>query len=117
MFQPREMLQKLNDGQKELAKTNPELVNAFAHFTQTDFKTGAVDGKTKELIAVGVSLYARCEHCVVHHVYKALELGATPEEIRESAFVAIAMGGGPSMTYLATLLNDAITEFAPDFQK
>lgn len=117
MFQPREMLQELNDGQKELAKTNPELMSAFANFTQTDFQAGAVDAKTKELIAVGVSLYARCEYCVVHHVYKSLTLGATPAEIKEAAFVAIAMGGGPSMTYLATLLNAAITEFAPDFEK
>ena len=117
MFQPREMSQELQAGQKELAQANPELMGAFAHFTQTDLKAGAVDAKTKELIAVGIAIYARCEYCVVHHVYKALECGAAPNEISEAAFVAIAMGGGPSMTYLATLLQDAITEFAPDFQK
>lgn len=117
MFQPRKMLQELQAGQKALTQTDPELMGAFAHFTQTDLKAGAVDAKTKELIAVGITIYARCEYCVVHHVYKALECGATPDEIREAAFVAIAMGGGPSMTYLATLLQESITEFAPDFQK
>lgn len=117
MFQPREMLKELQTGQKSLAQAAPERMEAFSRFAQTDFKAGAVDAKTKELVAVGIALFARCEYCVVHHVYEALASGATPEEIREAAFVAIAMGGGPSLTYLATLLQDAITEFAPDFQK
>jgi AhpD family alkylhydroperoxidase len=43
-----------------------------------------LDEKTKELIAVGASIAARCRPCLEHHSKKALELGSDEEEIAEA---------------------------------
>ena len=71
---------------------------------------------TKELISIGIALVIRCKYCIVFHTYKALEAGATKEEIMEAAMVAVTFGAGPSMTYTSTLLQDCIEEFSPDFE-
>lgn len=114
---PREILNSFMEGLKEVGKTNEEQVNAFMNLLGASYKPGAIDTKTKELMSVAIAAYNRCEYCIVFHVYKALEAGATREEIMEAAMVAVAFGGGPSMAYTVTLLKDSIDEFAPDFNK
>lgn len=114
---PREILNNFMQGLKEVGKTNEEQVNVFMNLLGASYKPGTIDTKTKELISVAIAAYNRCEYCIVFHVYKALEAGATREEIMEAAMVAVAFGGGPSMAYTVTLLKDSIEEFAPDFNK
>lgn len=114
---PREMLNEFTGGLQEVGKTNGEVVNAFMGLLGADYKTRAVDTKTKELISVAIAAYARCEYCIVFHVYKAFEAGATSEEIMDAAMVSVAFGGGPSMAYTVSLLKDSIKEFEPDFKK
>ncbi|MFZ5753610.1 MAG: carboxymuconolactone decarboxylase family protein [Bacillota bacterium] len=117
MSKPRELLNQFLGGLQELGKTNPEQVNAFMNLLGAAYKPGALDVKTKELISVAIGAYNRCEYCIVFHVYKALEAGATREEIMEAAMVAAAFGGGPTMAYTVSLLKESLDEFAPDFNK
>jgi AhpD family alkylhydroperoxidase len=77
----------------------PEIGKAFGPFFQGLMKDGALNVKQKELIALGVGVYARCEPCIYSHVEKCLKAGATPAEIMEAAGVAVMMGGGPVYTY------------------
>ncbi|BFH62826.1 carboxymuconolactone decarboxylase family protein [Paenibacillus azoreducens] len=112
----RQMLNDFTGGLHELSGTHPESVNAFMNLLGTNYADGALDTKTKELISVGIAAYNRCEYCIVFHVYKALEAGATREQIIEAAMIAVAFGGGPSMAYSVTLLKDAIDEFEKDFK-
>ncbi|CCJ34254.1 MULTISPECIES: carboxymuconolactone decarboxylase family protein [Caloramator] len=114
---PREMLNEFMGGLQVVSKSNGEQVGAFMNLLGAAYKPNAVDVKTKELISVGIAAYNRCEYCIVFHVYKALEAGATPEEIMEAAMVAVAFGGGPSMAYTVTLVKDSIEEFRKDFNK
>lgn len=73
-------------------------------------KEGVLDTKTKELIAIVTSITARCKYCIAIHVEKALNAGATKEEIFESAKVAILMGSGPAMTYVSEV-KKALDEY------
>lgn len=114
---PREMLNHFTSGLQQVGKTNGAEVGAFMKFLGAAYKSGTVDTKTKELISVAISVYSRCEYCIVYHTYKALESGATPEEIMETAMVAVGFGGGPSVAYSVTLLKDSIEEFKNDFNK
>lgn len=111
----REMLNDFMNGLGELGETNGENVNAFMGLLGKTYEEGALNTKTKELISVGIAAYNRCEYCIVFHVYKALEAGATRAEIMEAAIVSVAFGGGPSMAYSVTLLKDAVDEFEKDF--
>jgi len=52
--------------------------------------------KTKELIAVGISVKIDCESCMQWHIEQAAAAGATMREVLESVEVGIEMGGGPA---------------------
>ena len=114
---PREILDELSAGTSEWSKAHPECMPAFTELSKAAMKPGALDFKTKELIAAAVGLAVRCDYCIVHHVYGALKAGATRQELIETACVTNLMGGGPTVTYTATLFLDAINTFAPDFGK
>ena len=94
----------------ELSKHQPETLRHFKSFMGSVLKEGVLDTKTKELIAIGTSITARCKYCIAIHVEKALNAGATKEEIFESAIVAILMGGGPAMTYVSEV-KKALDEY------
>ncbi|MBU5593429.1 carboxymuconolactone decarboxylase family protein [Clostridium sp. MSJ-4] len=113
---PREMLNDFMGGLQGLGETNKDNLDAFMNLLGETYKPGNLDTKTKELISIGIAAYNRCEYCIVFHVYKALEAGATREEIMEAAMVSVAFGGGPSIAYSVTLLKDSIDEFEKDFQ-
>lgn len=114
---PREMLNNFMNGLNETGKTNGEQVSAFMGLLGAAYKPAATDLKTKELISVGIAVFSRCEYCIAFHVFKALEAGASREEIMEAAMVAVAFGGGPSMAYSVTLVRECVAEFAADFGK
>jgi len=114
---PRQILDELRAGTSEWGKAHPECMPAFTELSKAAMKPGALDAKTKELIAAAVGLAARCEYCIVHHVYGALKAGASRQELIETACVTNLMGGGPVVTYTATLFLDSINTFAPDFGK
>ena len=117
MKNPREMIMNTNAGIQEIVKTNGEQLGAFGNFAGSVFKPGALDTKTKELISIGITVHTRCEYCIVEHTRKALEAGATREEIIEAAMTAAVFGGGPALTYIANVLIPSINEFAPEFNK
>jgi AhpD family alkylhydroperoxidase len=114
---PREILKEFNQGASALAKADPERMQAWRGMAKAAFVGGALDAKTKELIAAALGLAIQCKYCIVHHTYEALKAGATREELLEAAYTTIGMSGGPSFTYVATLFMDSINEFAPDFGK
>lgn len=115
-YNVREMLNSFVGGLESLSTTNPENVDAFMGLLGASYEPKALDLKTKELMSIAIACYNRCEYCIVYHSYKALEAGASKEEILEAAMVAVAFGGGPSMAYSVTLLRDSIDEFEGDFK-
>jgi AhpD family alkylhydroperoxidase len=88
----------------------PEVMKAFAAIAQAAAAPKALDGKTKELIALGISVAIRCDDCIAFHVKAARAQGATREEVQETLGMAIYMGAGPSVMY-ATHALDAFTQF------
>jgi AhpD family alkylhydroperoxidase len=114
---PREILDDLKKGNTLWKEVHTECYPAFSALAKVALKPGALDLKTKELIAAAVGLAARCDYCIVHHIYEALKAGATRQELIETACVCNFMGGGPAVTYTSTLFLDSINAFAPEFGK
>ena len=52
--------------------------------------------KTKELIAIAISVATRCDDCIAFHVKAAVDRRATREEILETLGMAVYMGAGPA---------------------
>jgi AhpD family alkylhydroperoxidase len=115
MYNVREMLDSFVNGLGALGETNGEEVSAFMGLLGAAYEPKAMDLKSKELISVAIACFSRCEYCIVYHCYKALEAGASREEINEAAMVSVAFGGGPSIAYSVTLLKDSLDEFEKDF--
>ncbi len=111
-----ELVREFFESIKEWRKTSPKQIKAFLDFLQTVREPGALDVKTKELIAVAVSVVAQCQWCIALHVKEALEAGATPEEIREAGWVAVLMGGGPCLAYMQ-LVEKALKEYTNEEEK
>lgn len=90
----------------------PGTAKAFAQMDMALMGEGAISPKTKELIALGISLAEHCVPCIRAHVAGCLEEGATREEIMEAAGVAVVMGGGPAYIHLPMVVDalDALEE-------
>lgn len=87
-----------------LRKDIGPVMKAFGELGKTALTPGALDEKTKELIALGISVASRCDDCIGFHVRTLARLGASTAEIEETLGVAIYMGGGPSAMYAAHVM-------------
>src|SRR3990167_1166860 len=89
----------------KLRKEIPEVMSGFSSLAQAATKDGALDKKTKELIAIALAVAARCDGCIGLHMQTVIKLGATRAELLETLGMAIYMGGGPSAVYAADALK------------
>ena len=93
-----------------LGAAQPSVMKAFAELHKAGAAPGALDTKSKELMAFAISIVIRCDDCIAYHIHDALEAGATREEMADAIGVAVLMGGGPSMIY-ATHAIEAVDQF------
>jgi AhpD family alkylhydroperoxidase len=84
---------------KRMRELVPEAYRAFLEFDQKAFKAGAIPGKTKELIALGIAHITQCPWCIDAHTRKAAAAGASDAEIAETTFVAMAMAAGAAWSH------------------
>ncbi len=85
----------------KLQKTIPDTTKGFSQLAQAATADGVLDKKTKELIALALSVGARCDACIGFHTKALVKLGATEQEVAETLGMCVYMGGGPSMMYAA----------------
>lgn len=61
---------------------------------------GALDAKTKELMGLVASMVLRCNDCILYHVDRAIQEGATEQELHESYNIALIVGGSIVIPHL-----------------
>jgi AhpD family alkylhydroperoxidase len=83
----------------------PEIGRAFGAMFHKLMAEGALTVREKELIALAIGLALRCEPCAYAHLEKALDAGATREQIFELAGVLVMMQGGPGYVYVPKLVE------------
>jgi AhpD family alkylhydroperoxidase len=88
-----------------LRASAPEVMKAFGELGRAATAGGALDQKTKELIALALSVAVRCDPCIGFHTQALARLGATRQEVDETLGVAVYMGGGPSLMYAASAIK------------
>lgn len=94
----------------QLGQEIPGLMSGFARLHKKAVEAGALDAKTKEMMALAISIVVQCQGCIAYHAHDAIISGATRQELLETIGVAILMGGGPGSIYAAHAL-DAIDQF------
>lgn len=89
----------------DFSKQNPDAIRGVAALDNAFKKTGHLQPKIHELIALAVAVTTRCDGCISVHTKKAVEAGATLEEISEALGTAIALNAGAALTYSARVLE------------
>ena len=84
---------------------NVKTYKTFLELEKKAFSDGALEKKTKELMALSISIVTKCEPCMEWHLDQALQAGARDEEIHETIDVAIEMGGGQAGAYARFVLK------------
>lgn len=98
------------DREKKRNELAPEQAEAWKNFSETVFKAGALDAKTKQLIAVAVAHVTQCPYCIRGHIPGALKAGASKEEIMEAIWVAAEMRAGGATAHTMVAMG-AIEEY------
>jgi len=91
-----EITRKRKHAHAKLQAFGSKVYEAFLKMEEAAFADGALPRKTKELIAVGISVRIDCESCMQWHIEQAARAGATVRELIETVEVGIEMGGGPA---------------------
>ena len=94
-------IKDISAGLATMRADQPDLMKAFNEMAGAATRSGALDEKTKELIALALSVAARCDPCIGFHTQTLAKLGATRQEVDETVGVCTYMGGGPSLMYAA----------------
>lgn len=100
-----ELTKTLSEAMAETRKGVPEVGKAFSALAAAATAPGALDRKTKELIALAIGVAIRCDGCIGFHAKAAQMQGASRPEVLVVVAVAIYMGGGPSQVYGAQALE------------
>jgi len=83
----------------EIGKFSPDTIRGYTALGGAGVKTGHLDAKTRELIALAVAITLRCDGCITVHTAAAKKLGATKEEIAEALGVGISVNAGAALVY------------------
>ena len=84
---------------RDLRHQIPDVMKTFADLHIAVMTPGALDSKTKELIALAISVGQCCDGCIASHARGAAQQGATEAEVAEAIGVSVLMSGGPATVY------------------
>lgn len=89
----------LREPSRELRHAIPDVYEGYKRLHDAALADGALDTKTKELIALAIAVTRQCDGCIAAHAKAAVRQGVTAQEAAEAIGVAIAMNGGPGTVY------------------
>ena len=90
---------------ESFAETNPKTLAAYRSLGAAAGESGALDLKTRELIALAVAVTTRCDGCIASHAAAAAKAGASKAELNEALATAIALNAGAAFVYSMRTLD------------
>lgn len=103
---------------RALRRAIPDTFKGFSDLSRAVRESGGLDARTKEFVALGISVTDRCDACIGLHVEALVKEGASRAEVADVLAMSVQMGGGPSLMYAARALacfdELAGTERPPD---
>ena len=84
---------------RELRHAIPQVYAGYKELHDSALAAGALDARTKELIALAIAVSKECDGCTAAHAHAAVQHGATPQEAAEAIGVTFLMNGGPATVY------------------
>lgn len=94
-----ELLGTLKRSSNLIGNSNPKMLEAYRNLAAAQGSNGALDAKTRELIAIAVAVTTRCDGCITSHTAAAIQAGATEAEVSDALGTAIALNAGAAYVY------------------
>ena len=104
------VLDDLSPLHRTLRRAIPDVYKGFGELHHASLAAGALETKTKELIALAIGVVEGCDGCIASHAQAAVRAGATRQEAAEAIGVTFLMKGGPATIY-GPRAYDAFCEF------
>lgn len=104
------MAQNVSDPTSWIAEHLSGPQEKFVDFASHVYEDGALDRKTKELIAVATASVGRCPHCTEGHIEGAKEAGASEQEVAEALAVAWSQGSGTQVFWMKNDFDELLGE-------
>lgn len=95
----------------KLKERHGELVKAVEAMASAARNSGPLDEKTVHLIQLAAAAAIRSHGATHSHTVRALEAGATPEEIRHAILVLTSTIGFPTIAAAMSWVDDIIEKF------
>lgn len=92
-------LTEIRGASAQLRRHIPEVYRGFSAMHDAALAAGALDARTKELMALALAVSAQCDGCIAAHAKAAARLKATEQEVAEAIGVVMLMDGGPATVY------------------
>lgn len=89
----------------EMAKTNPKLFDLFLKWYSDTMEGGALDERTKKLIALAVAFAIQEPYCIDSYSSACSDAGISPEEMAEAVNVAAVIRGGGVVAHWVQACN------------
>ncbi len=80
-----------------LLEKHPDYIQAVENLGRAVQAAGPLDAKTVQLIQLAAAAAQRSEGATLSHVRRALEAGATPEEVRHAVIALTSTIGFPTV--------------------
>ena len=93
---------------EKLQQDYPKIAKAYEEFGKAVHTSGPLDDKTRALIKLAISTGAGLEGAVHSHTRKAIEIGASKEEIRQTVLLALPTIGLPSAMAVMSWVDDIL---------
>ena len=93
---------------EKFQKDFPQVANAYEQLGKAVHTSGPLDDKTRALIKLAISTGAGLEGAVHSHTRKAIEVGVTNEEIRQTVLLALPTIGLPSTMASMSWVDDIL---------
>ncbi len=82
-----------------MLKNRPRTFNPYVLKGMTIYREpSSIDRKTAELVAVGAATALSCEHCLEAHIKRALDEGATLDEVMDAILVSAAIAESSALS-------------------
>ena len=91
----------------------PDVGKAYEAYGEAVGNAGPLDEKTRSLVKLAISIGARMDGAAKSHAHKALEAGATPEEIRHVVLLSAPTIGFPNMMAGLSSIDEIIAPEQP----
>jgi 4-carboxymuconolactone decarboxylase len=82
---------------KNFASDYPEIFESYKQMGTLVRESGPLDEKTQNLVKLGIAVGSNSRGAVMSHTRKALDTGATKEEIGHAVLLALSTTGFPNM--------------------